>query len=231
MDLNKVLCPCKKVTRGDILKAMAGGAVTFRQVKKVTGAGSKCGKCKGAIKAFMKEQGADLPPAKDKDKRKGDKGRQKDKAADKPISKPVDKATMAAVSPAPEADNGRIRLLTVALDCPDPAALADFYVRLLGWQRSHDGSGDWVDVTPPDGGVGIACQRVESHVPPVWPEREGQPQQQLHLDFRVADQEALRAAVDHAIACGAHLADTQYGDGRYLTLVDPAGHPFCLVTE
>ncbi len=231
MDLDKVLCTCKKVTRGDILKAMADGAVTFRQIRKVTGAGSKCGKCKGVIKAFMKEQGADLPAVKTKDKRKRDKGGQKDKAPEKTGSKPEDKAANAALSPVPDADNSRVRLQTVALDCPDPAALADFYVRLLGWQRSHDGSQDWVEVIPPEGGVQIACQRIDGYVAPVWPEREGQPQQQLHLDFRVANQDALLAAVDHAIACGAHLADTQYGEGRYLTLVDPAGHPFCFVTE
>ena len=56
MDLDKVLCTCKKVTRGDILKAMADGAVTFRQIRKVTGAGSKCGKCEDEVRKFIKKQ-------------------------------------------------------------------------------------------------------------------------------------------------------------------------------
>ena len=65
---------------------------------------------------------------------------------------------------------------------------------------------------------GVTCIAADTTQPGEWQKT-------------VANQDALRAAVDHAIACGAHLADTQYGEGRYLTLVDPAGHPFCFVTE
>lgn len=55
MDPKKVICSCRKVTKGDVLKAMAGGAVKFKQVREATGAGSKCGHCKEDIKAFMKK--------------------------------------------------------------------------------------------------------------------------------------------------------------------------------
>lgn len=56
MDLDKVICPCKKVTRRDVLDAMAKGATKYKQIKEITGAGSKCGHCKEDIKAFMKKQ-------------------------------------------------------------------------------------------------------------------------------------------------------------------------------
>ncbi|MHC1786740.1 MAG: bacterioferritin-associated ferredoxin [Christensenellales bacterium] len=55
MNPNKVICSCKKVTKGDILTAMAKGAKKFKDVKEATGAGSKCGKCRKDIKAFMKK--------------------------------------------------------------------------------------------------------------------------------------------------------------------------------
>lgn len=46
----------------------------------------------------------------------------------------------------------------------------------------------------------------------------------LHLDFHVED---LESAVKHAIECGAKLADSQYFETSR-TMIDPAGHPFCL---
>lgn len=56
MNPDKVLCTCKKVTKGDILAAMKKGAKSFKEIKEATGAGSKCGKCKDDIKTFMKKQ-------------------------------------------------------------------------------------------------------------------------------------------------------------------------------
>lgn len=55
MKLNKVICPCKKVTKADILRAVADGATKYKDVQKITGAGSKCGKCKSDIKQFIKQ--------------------------------------------------------------------------------------------------------------------------------------------------------------------------------
>jgi|LSQX01.3.fsa_nt_gb NAD(P)H-nitrite reductase large subunit len=55
MKLDKVICPCKKVKRIDVLQAIADGAVTLGQIEKKTGAMSKCGKCKRDIKKLMKK--------------------------------------------------------------------------------------------------------------------------------------------------------------------------------
>ena len=53
MNPDKILCACKKVTKGDILKAIAQGASTYKEVKRVTGAGSRCGVCKQRVKKFI----------------------------------------------------------------------------------------------------------------------------------------------------------------------------------
>ena len=55
MNPEKVICSCKKVTKGDILKAMEKGAASYKEIKDKTGAGSKCGKCEEKIKKFMKK--------------------------------------------------------------------------------------------------------------------------------------------------------------------------------
>ncbi|MCL2884546.1 MAG: hypothetical protein FWF49_03580 [Oscillospiraceae bacterium] len=44
----------------------------------------------------------------------------------------------------------------------------------------------------------------------------------LHLDFLVDD---LQKEVEHAVACGAQPAETQYSD-IWTVMLDPAGHPF-----
>ena len=55
MAKEKMLCPCKKVTAGDVEKAVAAGADTYKKVQKETGAGSKCGKCEDEVRKFIKK--------------------------------------------------------------------------------------------------------------------------------------------------------------------------------
>lgn len=59
MNPEKIICPCKKVTKGQILEAMAAGAHGYQQISKQTGAGSKCGKCEDKVKKFIKKQKAE----------------------------------------------------------------------------------------------------------------------------------------------------------------------------
>lgn len=117
------------------------------------------------------------------------------------------------------------RFQGLVLDCaPGQAAgLADFYARLLGWERAEDPEAGWAMVAAP-GGWSLDFQEVEGYAPPAWPGGPGQPGQMEHMDFRVDD---LQRAVDWALSCGARLADTQYYRACR-TLLDPAGHPFCL---
>lgn len=104
--------------------------------------------------------------------------------------------------------------------------MAAFYSRFLGWALTHPQANGWAAVTAPDGTV-FAFQEVEGYEPPVWPWESGQQGQMLHLDFWVDD---LEAGVAFAVTCGASEAKQQfYTTSR--TMLDPAGHPFCIDTE
>jgi catechol 2,3-dioxygenase-like lactoylglutathione lyase family enzyme len=116
-----------------------------------------------------------------------------------------------------------LKLTMVNIGAPEPASLARFYERLLGWSITTDET-EWVVLEDPNGGVGLAFQLEPGYRPPVWPTAEGEQQMMLHLEIRVTD---LTASVDHALECGATLAKYQPQDDVRVCL-DPAGHPFCL---
>jgi catechol 2,3-dioxygenase-like lactoylglutathione lyase family enzyme len=119
----------------------------------------------------------------------------------------------------------------VCLDCADARELADFYVRLLGWEvRGGDGAG-WISIGDPAETVHLNFQAEEWYQRPVWPERADAPQKMMHFEILVED---MDAAVAHAIAAGATMADPQPADRdptQLRVMLDPAGHPFCLCTD
>lgn len=43
------------------------------------------------------------------------------------------------------------------------------------------------------------------------------------------DNTELQSFVEKALKLGAKLAGSQYRDGEWITLLDPAGRPFCFV--
>ncbi|TQS27681.1 VOC family protein [Microbispora sp. KK1-11] len=121
--------------------------------------------------------------------------------------------------------SGVARMHSVVLDCPEPKALADFYAGLLGWKVAYEEK-DWVTLAG-DGQARLAFQRVPEYVPPAWPSAEHP--QQLHLDLTVDD---MAEAQSRVLALGAVRHEHQPGEaGGYTVFLDPAGHPFCLVTE
>jgi len=111
-------------------------------------------------------------------------------------------------------------LYEVVLDCPDPAALAEFYRGILGGEIKIDDDGRWADLVQ-DGSQSLGFQRSPGYVPPVWPGDDGD--QQFHLDIQVED---FDAAHDQLLALGARHLETHTGFRVYL---DPVGHPFCTV--
>lgn len=122
---------------------------------------------------------------------------------------------------------GIARFSLVALDCPDPIALARFYSAITGWpiaEEDPEDDGEWVELQG-DSGATIAFQRAPGHQPPVWP-GDDHPQQ-LHIDFDVMD---LDAGEEQVLALGARKADFQPGE-TFRVYLDPAGHPFCLVLD
>lgn len=110
------------------------------------------------------------------------------------------------------------RLELVALDAPDIERLASFYADLTGWRIARKES-DWITLKNP-AGQEIAFQLAPDHVPPRWPDPDYP--QQFHLDLLVDGHEA---AAERAVSLGA----TRLADGAtWITLADPAGHPFDL---
>ena len=110
----------------------------------------------------------------------------------------------------------------VALDCPDPMALAEFYQRIIGGEIPAADSDDWVELRFA-GSTTLAFQRVAEYMAPDWP--DGSPQQ-AHLDFDVPDLDAGEAAI---LALGARKAEFQPHPDSWRVYLDPVGHPFCLV--
>ena len=117
----------------------------------------------------------------------------------------------------------RIVPTTTTLSTRDARRLASFYEALLGWRRTTDEPG-WVVIAGGDTAHRIAFHEDVVHEPPQWPSRAGVQQMQVHLELGTDD---VVAAVAHAIACGARLADVQPQE-QVRVLLDPDGHPFCL---
>ena len=105
----------------------------------------------------------------------------------------------------------------IVIDCPEPAALACFYSRLLGLPVTYD-SADWVVVAASEAASGLAFQLAPGNPRPTWPDPAVP--QQLHLDIMVDDP----ATADLAVV---ELGATRLpGEHVY---ADPAGDPFCLI--
>ena len=113
-----------------------------------------------------------------------------------------------------------------AIEAPDPAALAEFYSGLLEWPIVHQEPGTSV-VAAPQGSIYLVFQQADGYVPPVWPPADGQQRTMMHFDFQVGD---LDEAVADALELGATLADHQPQE-NVRVLLDPAGHPFCVVLD
>jgi catechol-2,3-dioxygenase len=105
-----------------------------------------------------------------------------------------------------------------AFDARDIEKVASFYAELTGWDIARKES-DWITLRTGDGQE-IAFQLAPDYAAPHWPGQEHP--QQFHLDLQVDGHEA---AAERAVSLGA----TRLADGpTWITLADPAGHPFDL---
>lgn len=114
-----------------------------------------------------------------------------------------------------------MKLGSICFDCPDPAALAQFYSDLTGWPITRN-DGDWIELDTGNEVV-LSLQLAPDHVPPRWPDPSAP--QQAHLDLMVDDMDAEHS---RALDLGAKLLDDSAEHPTFRVFADPVGHPFCL---
>jgi catechol 2,3-dioxygenase-like lactoylglutathione lyase family enzyme len=112
---------------------------------------------------------------------------------------------------------------SITLDCADPQELGAFWSQVTGAEVAHS-TEEFVGLKLP--GMWLGAVRVPDYQPPKWP--DGDVPAQLHFDIKVAD---LAAAEGGLLEAGARRAEHQPAPDRWLVLLDPAGHPFCITTE
>ena len=115
------------------------------------------------------------------------------------------------------------RLAAIALDCPDPRRLAEFWAAIIGGEIVLATDDHWIIRTDV---LHVAAVRVPNHRPPSWP--DGPVPKQMHLDLAVTD---LLSAVADAVRLGAQESRHQPEPQLWRVMLDPAGHPFCLSTQ
>ena len=110
----------------------------------------------------------------------------------------------------------------VMVDCDDERKLQRFYGELLGWEMCELFARPAVSSSS---GIVFLFIEEKDYVPPVWPEDTGKQQKQMHFDFQVDN---VAVMVKKAESLGAKKAESQFGGNDFVTMFDPAGHPFCL---
>ena len=110
----------------------------------------------------------------------------------------------------------------VMVDCDDERKLQRFYGELLGWEMCELFARPAVSSSS---GIVFLFIEEKDYVPPVWPEDTGKQQKQMHFDFQVDN---VAEMVKKAESLGAKKAESQFGGNDFVTMFDPARHPFCL---
>ena len=121
-----------------------------------------------------------------------------------------------------------IKLKTVVLETNDIHALCKFYSELLGWSIVFQVD-TFIRIQSPQNDTGIAFQFEEDYIPPTWPTKRDKQQMMAHLDLGCTNKAEMKNSIEKATQLGAQIADTQYGNEEWITMLDPAGHPFCFV--
>lgn len=109
-------------------------------------------------------------------------------------------------------------ITAITIDSADPGALASFYAKATGGKVTQSDT----DYAAVEGGpVALAFQRVDGYRRPAWPAGGAH----VHLELQVDDLDTARAELT---ALGASVPDFQPGEGSWVVLTDPEGHPFCV---
>ena len=83
------------------------------------------------------------------------------------------------------------------IDCANAERARDFYANLLDWEKIV--AFNCLALKTDNGMTILFAEPDIPYVPPVWPEKPGEQQKQMHLDFSVDD---LPSAVEKAVRLG-----------------------------
>ena len=133
----------------------------------------------------------------------------------------------------------RTRFRGPVLDARDAVELAHFYAALLGWTVKDEYAADgrsWALIESPAGDLKMEFQGADDYMRPTWPNAEGEQRMMMHVDIAVEviggdgdPRPRFFAVRDRAVSLGAQVAPHQPREGQLVVMIDPAGHPFCLV--
>jgi hypothetical protein len=121
------------------------------------------------------------------------------------------------------------RIVSLPIDCADPASLAEFWAKVLGWhiikrgfQTTEHGS---------DGAVISAENGQPFEIDFRWvPDAHKRSKNRLHLDINPTDRDQ-DSELSRLLALGAAPVDIGQGDVSWHVLADPEGNEFCLCRE
>jgi len=116
------------------------------------------------------------------------------------------------------------RLCNVVVDAADPAALAEFWVNLLGWRVSQADAEEVDVVAPPDDGWEFDLVFVPVADPKVGKNR-------VHLDLASVSPDHQASIVAHAESLGAVWTDVGQRNVPWIVLADPEGNEFCVLEQ
>ena len=128
-------------------------------------------------------------------------------------------------------------LMNPVLDGTDIGELAEFYRQLLGlrYAPGHEPvegeAPEWLVLRDDAGRRVVAFQKVDRQTRTTWPSPDVP--MQAHLCFEVEDADDLVHQKERAEALGAELLlhRTDEPAEPLFVLADPAGHPFCLLSQ
>ncbi len=115
------------------------------------------------------------------------------------------------------------RIAVLAVDASDPALLAEFWCRVLGWEVREQEDGNI--------SIGTAAGEAAWSMDLLQVPEAKTVKNRLHLDLR-ADGTGTDAELERLLALGARRVDVgQEPDVSWTVLADPEGNEFCLLSR
>jgi hypothetical protein len=111
------------------------------------------------------------------------------------------------------------RFTELVVDCADPERLAEFWMAVLGWQRT----GRYEQAVEIAGSPGPGTSLTFIPVPEAKTVKN-----RLHIDLNPVGCEQ-KQEVERLIALGARRVDIGQGDKSWVVLADPEGNEFCVL--